>query len=469
MKPGLLQSRTGMQLVSIYVLLIGIVVYADLLKRFIPKMMATGLIYGIFGGVALYIFLATGRRRSRWRSLNEDAMPFSPVERRCDTIIEIGAVFLLVIYAVQLFFSYFSHGLLRPMIGFLYIGLPLFLIIAAIRPPKFFDIRLFLILFTLAMLPVHIVGIVQYTVDPEFLVSYSYHETGGVKARNLMQSTGKYLRLPALFASGDRYSAVSALQVLFGIMAWTGPKRIDGRFYLAVVSLAILLGIVGLIVSGTRVRVVLLGLSLFFVLPLWGNRAAKQTIVAIGLAAVIAIGFVLAAKDDRQSELIESIPLLGMLQETFEQDDIQNRFERAMYMSRIREETTMFGRGLGSVSSDGTPGEFGIRALWIESGVFWGLLTILGFGIMILGILLRIRVAHLRRNMDELLGLNYLLLNLGVALLVGLKAFFDISNVILILLVLLMAHPVSRFADDHQRRASDRVALRSSRPEPPTG
>jgi len=436
----------------IYPLLSVIVLYGDMTKRFMNGTVALAIIYG---ASALLALLLASRGEDIKRAWIE-SRAFPPArqalmrqmqdEAPADDIIYLGLVWLIALYALQMFSSLPLVEFLRSLTGFLYIALPAFFAAVLCKRARYMDLRGLFKVFVILTIPIHAVGAVQYFVDPNFLVSTEYHASGGVTARNYLEG-GSYLRLPSLFASDYRYAATSAFEVVLGAMFLLSndPGRKESK---ALPYAAIALGLMGLVAAGGRQRVIIIAASLLMVLPFWLKGKSRR----IGPMAFLAVtGFMFACAVAllahgtgvlSDAAILNDVPLLKMSAETIETGDVERRLADALSYSLIRETTTFFGEGLGSLTALGTPGEFGIRSLWIESGVVWGALTMLVFLLILFGVLGRIRIALGWEQFGQALGLCFVLVSISTAMLVGLSAFFEIANA-LPAFVLLFAPPWS--------------------------
>ena len=116
---------------------------------------------------------------------------------------------------------------------------------------------------------------------------------------------------------------------------------------------------------------------------------------------------------------------------TLEHGDIGHRFQSSINLSKIPDEVTFFGEGLG-VTAGGRPGEFGIRAMWIESGLFWTLITLMiHAGILFLLGRLALSAALSGNALITLFAVGQMLAWI-FALLAGLSSTFELSQALLI-------------------------------------
>ena len=130
------------------------------------------------------------------------------------------ALSLVLIYIVQTFQFLFDPtiNLSNSISLALYVAIPMSLFFVIPASFEHFNLREFSLFILLFSIPIHLVGVIQYFIDPVFFISTAYNESGGMVLRNFLGDTAdgfkSFLRYPSIFASSDRYSGVSMVQVI---------------------------------------------------------------------------------------------------------------------------------------------------------------------------------------------------------------------------------------------------------------
>jgi hypothetical protein len=147
------------------------------------------------------------------------------------------------------------------------------------------------------------------------------------------------------------------------------------------------------------------------------------------IASIFFIGFLFFLFNP--SFFANNFPLLTFFNQSHEESDFSLRISEALNLSTIPSDITLFGIGLGSISS-GKPGEFGILSLWTESGIFFGL-PILCIYFFLLFILLKVTLQKFfKRNIIEV-AIHFLVFQLlCFGLLFGFTGVFEFSTAILL-------------------------------------
>jgi hypothetical protein len=320
-----------------------------------------------------------------------------------------------------------------------YVCLPLAFIIVVQYCPQF-DLTALARLFLWCMLPLDIVGAIQYFADPAFMISSAYSVEGGIIARNFL-SEGSFSRYPSIFVSADRFSAMGLMQLYFAVLLLVSPSNLSWR-RLSWISFNIISAGGALLISGARSRIIIAFAALALVIVAF---ALKRPFAAAGKAPrfvgrLIALISVLLITVYQLVEIYHPArtrsssrpPVITFLAESLERGDIQGRVREAASVSAIPDEVTWFGKGLGTEGSGGKPGEFGIRSMWLESGLVWGSLMLVAFG-GICSVLFRLTHRafsrpHFVENAVYSIPLLLLLFSLGA----GLTSGFELSSGILL-------------------------------------
>jgi hypothetical protein len=267
------------------------------------------------------------------------------------------------------------------------------------------------------------------------MISTVYSETGGVIERNFLDA-GTFSRFPSIFASADRYSGVAMMQIYLTFLLLFGNKP-PNRKILPWLALCLIAGVGSLLISGARSRIIMISAALFaagiaFSIAIARRRlTGRKTSIAWGVflipAIVIAAGLI--APSLRES--VTSLPVLAMLGETIDTGDVGQRLAESIELSGLPDNVTFLGEGLG-VTGAGRPGEFGIQAMWIESGLFWTPIMLL----IHIGILFCLGRVALRAALHGHPLLTFLVIGQVLAwlfaLLAGLSSTFELSQALLL-------------------------------------
>ena len=393
-------------------------VYGDLLKRVLPGTVALMALYAI-EALILAVMVTSGRRKIHYPT------PTVSILSRA----------LIVTYCVQ-FCTGFDVDLQHALMMLIYMSLPLAFIVVI---PKFypdFDLRALALFTTIFMVPLHAVGLVQQFVDTSFMVSTAYSETGGVIARNFLEGTGSFNRLPSLFASADRYAGVSAMQVLLSFLLLSGARS-RRRSSMLLLVFALLSGASGMMLAGARSRIVILGIALLIggiallVKVLKGRLSSHGRTILARASLTACLLLVGALSFEQVRARVAELPVFSMLAQSVEKGDAQGRFQQGIDISMMPHDVSFFGEGLGT-STQGRPGEFGIRALWIEGGFFWTTIML----ILHAGVLLLIGASAVRATLAgdavESMQLTAAGLTWLFGLLAGLSGSFEVSLALLL-------------------------------------
>ena len=149
----------------------------------------------------------------------------------------------------------------------------------------------------------------------------------------------------------------------------------------------------------------------------------------VGGIVVVAIIWISMPQTQEQED--KSFPVFTFLMQSFEEGDLGKRVEEAIVFSLVPKKITFFGQGLGSIGQ-GKPGEFGIRSIWSESGVFWGAFMLLAFlGIIMVLLFKACRCFLAAKVLDVSIYATPALL-LIFAILAGLTSAFELSTGLLL-------------------------------------
>jgi hypothetical protein len=407
---------------KVYFSLALLTVYGDIIKRFVPALAALGILYAL--AICILIQIVLHRKREPSSRVGQDT-----------EMINAFVSILIVTYALQCFITSDSP-LFDAVSHMLYMTIPLsFILVVSKYSPQFSLQRLARPLLWM-MLPINVVGLIQFAIDPDFLISNAYtgDDLGGLIERNLLGG-GFFVRFPSVFASADRYSAMALMQFYFtSVLMAAKPKRRLGYLWVAFnfVSSFIALGIAG---ARSRILIVMAVILLVLLTKVFQAVLAKQgsipfynrIIIVAAFFCVIGFGFTVM-----HIEIKEDYPVLLFLQQSLIQGDIESRVGEAVAASLIPDDLSLFGKGLGSVGIGGKPGEFGIQSTWMESGLIWGGAILLNF-LAILGVLAKCSIDSMREwNFSKLVMCSVPMLLLIFAMLAGFTSAFELSSGILL-------------------------------------
>ncbi len=397
----------------LYFAIVGLSVYGDTLKWILPADAALATLY-VLAAAVLVAIVAIGRPLK----LQRDAR-----------VVAILALVLVGCYATQAATS-FEVPLEGAMKTALYVSIPLLYIVAIQKYWVDFDIERTARIFLICMVPINVVGAIQYFVDPSFLVLTTYSDETAIIVRNLGEGES-FSRYPSIFASADRYSAMALMQFYFSLVVLQArDKRSYWGWAWVLANLA--LSVVALFIAGARSRVMIAGgLSAILMFGLvfaavTSNRLSGRTKVA-GFAVFTALACVAVIVWPDEAQRAE-FPVLELLHRSIEGGEISDRINDAIYLSMIDNDISMFGNGLGSESEGGRPGEFGIMTIWAESGLFWGVVMVGCFAGMVWMLLKSAVIAFMRRQPVNAAIFAFPSVLLLFAVVAGLSSSFELST-----------------------------------------
>jgi hypothetical protein len=411
---------------SIYLMVVVLALYGDLLKRVLPPQAAVATLYILaLLLLAVIAFFKHPKPVLYVKSLEETALRFL-------------AISIIIIY----FFLALISNAQKLADGFmvsLYISVPLLYLVIIGRYFSSFDLTELAATFLWLMIPINFVGIIQYTYEPSFLVSSAYSEDGGVIMRNFLGGqAGTFARYPSLFSSADRYSAMGLMQLYFIFAYLKKPRGNSGKHVLWLVF-NIVGACLALTVAGARSRILI---ALFVAVLAFLTAANKKNlienlaqakshwIVVIGIIFSVLVAFILNPTVGDQ--LLSAVAILPMLADTFATGDILVRLVQAMGESMLPATDSLLGSGLGTESPGGRPGEFTLRVFWLESGLIGGMVLLSCFiaFLMLLGWLTLLSYRRGEVYDVILTGTPFLLMMFAV--LTGLTGIFELSTGVLI-------------------------------------
>lgn len=405
----------------IYYAIVLLVLYGDLFKRVLPPNWA---LFVVYASALAILFAIAIRKRSFTHRISEEGH-----------VLRMAIISLILLYAAQLLTS-FPEDFQDAISHALYMIVPLMYIwVLQRRCPEFDLVRLGKV-FMLLMIPINMVGVVQYYIDPTFLISMTYDEdSGGVIARNFLYG-GSFNRYPSLFASADRYSAMGLIQIYFTAVVFMGTHTRSNRAKLWLI-INVVSAVVALLIAGARSRIIiaiaattLSAITYFVKLLISGKLTLGRASGLFGLVLFLGVFMIqLTAPHELSGTKSEEdlFPVISMLAQTLEEGDVAVRVDEAAEFSLLRDDITVFGQGLGTIGK-GKPGEFGIQSIWVESGMFWGVPMLISFLAIVASLaLMAWRSVLALKPLNVAIYMVPLLL-LIFALLSGLTSSFELSS-----------------------------------------
>ena len=411
----------------IYSALVLLVLYGDLLKRVLSPSIALLTLYAVAMVILAVVAVSGGRE--------------TPRMSREGRVAHFAVSCLILLYLSQLVTS-FSSPFMQGMSHAMYMCIPLAYIWVLQKYCKEFDLAALGRWFFIYMIPINAVGLIQYYVDPDFLISTAYSEEGGIIIRDFLDGGGAkaFARYPSIFASADRYSAMGLMHLYFAMIVLKDNERPSSRlklwlFFNVVGSIA------ALFIAGARSRILIssasaIAMAITFIIATMFSRKHQAATPALALAVplfavVFLLYFALAPELPVEMPIEEAFPVVTFLFQSAEHDDFTRRTEEAVEMSIVPKEITFFGQGLGTVW-DGKPGEFGIWSIWTESGLVWGSLIIIAFLFFIKALLVATLKSFLAMSPLNVAIRFTALLLIIFALLAGLTSSFELSSGLLL-------------------------------------
>jgi hypothetical protein len=413
-------------MLRLYIAIAGVALYGDLIKRFLPSYVSVTVLYAV--SLAILGWICSERK-----------VPKSAVGSE-GVLIKFSAATLLLLYVMQTFMP--SPDFLSALSHALYVGIPLsFFLAFSLRAPGFQLGRLAQV-FLVMMLPINAVGLVQNYINPNFFIStvYSGGDLGGVILRNFLDDSF-FARYPSIFVSADRYSAMGLMQFYFSLLAVRAEQGLSTRSRLWILFNA-LSALLAMLIAGARSRILIafaaVALASFasvYALVL-GKRGAGSRRAGYGwylLPPVLLLGVFLYVTLRQFTDLVgkSSLPVLIFLSQSNEKGDFGLRILEALELSVLPSHVGFLGEGLGSIAN-GKPGEFGIQSMWIESGLFWGVLMLLAFLLMMYALFVATIRHFLNGRPLEVAISSIPFFLIAFALLAGLTSTFELSTGVLL-------------------------------------
>lgn len=394
-----------------------IAVFGDLIKRYFSDYVALGILYG-FSGIFLVVLFGVGvKEYTRKIMLKSVAYSFT-------------VIIIIFLYFIQILFNP-ADRLFSSIVFFTYLAVPLIIFLNFIlRDYNIEGFKLALI-FSILMMPHHLVGIFQIFFDQNFLISRQYSEGGGIIIRGfLMGEAQNYFRFPALFVSADRYAGMCAVQL--AVSAYFLPYlRNSKSIYVFCLVVLVFSALLGSLISGVRSRMLigyasfLFGVLVYWVhstatlrsVPVFKNKNMKAlltrvTFVSLGIGSGIYFSYL----------IFDSVKILA---QSLIINDFKLRMHNYVARSFISEDTPLVGIGMGGISA--RPSEFALQSLWIESGLVFGIpIAVLFAGLIILLVRSLLQAAFANQSGDAAIILCFTGF-LAFGLLAGFSTNFELS------------------------------------------
>lgn len=411
---------------NLYISIVALVLYGDMLKRVLPAQVSLIVLYALAAIILVVIFIIRDKEKPQHNFQARSMM--------------IVVITLIILYVIQMLLS-INVPFIRAVTNATYISIPLLYIVVILRFYHKFDLVKLARVFLVFMVPINIVGLIQYYIDPTFMISTAYSgEFGGIIYRNFLIEGSYFTRYPSIFASADRYSAMGLMQLFFTFIILSKDKSTSRKKQLWLL-INFLSGAMALLIAGARSRIIItiIEFAVFFIVFLLaGKRKSnslwrKTNLWVAATAIIFTFGLLILVPqltDDADNG--DLFPVIKLFSQSIERGDITSRVSSAGNVSLIPVDVTVFGQGLGSEGESGKPGEFGMRSIWIESGLFFGILLITGFISIILILFYSSYQQFKKLNPAGVVLYSFPSLLVIFSLLAGLSSAFELSSGILL-------------------------------------
>ena len=409
----------------IYFAIAALSLFSDLLlKGYLPGSVALMTQYTL--AVVILVLINALNGKGKYSKYNSNPAFF----------ISLFVFFLLFQYSMQMLLA-FNVPITHSATHMGYICIPLlFVVVVLWRCPEF-DLAKQANIFLLMMIPVNLVGIIQFFVDGNFLISNAYNESGGIIFRNT--DFGAFARYPSIFVSADRYSAIGLIQLYFTVVLLykATEKTFKSNFW---VYFNFISGLLAILIAGARSRIfIVLTLLLLMALSLLifrGFRGISRNGFNAKLASflvLLAAGALFFMNSPKSESDMSSFPVMDLFIDSIAEGKTEERIFGYITRTTFSEEVTLFGEGLGSLGPGGKPAEVGIESIWIECGVVGGALILMGF-LGLLSVLSFLAIKSFIRGSPIALCIFALpTLALVMGLLTGLASVFELSSSMLLM------------------------------------
>jgi hypothetical protein len=407
---------------KIYYAIPALALFGDLvLKRFLQPYWALACLYTIAVLILVWIVVL------KW---DKKSLKLTALERRISFVI----YYLVIAYIFQSLIS-LDIPFIYSLTHVIYICVPLLYIPLILRYCPDFDLQKLSTIFLLMMIPVNIVGLVQYFINPDFLISTVYDAEGGIIFRNSYQ--GVFLRFPSIFTSADRYSAIGLIQLYFTIILLSLSNKKTAKMNLWI-CFNLISSIVGMCIAGARSRILIL-LLLMVLMALSSFVAFRPVLrktffnLRIAILIILSVGVLTVTFNPSYVTKIIEAPSIRFLITSIKEGNIENRIGEYASHALLSDDVPLSGKGLGALGNMGKPAEMGIESIWIECGFIGGLLILIGFSGIILILALLSCQAFIKGQLLNVLIFGLPALSLTTGLFTGLTAVFELSSAIMLM------------------------------------
>jgi len=360
---------------KIYIIIALLALYGDFVKRFLPEKTALTMLYV----VALLLAVAIMK-------LFKDDTVQPELKNRKRDILNTSVTFLLIYYVVKMLMSYLAQDVRFSLsaTAALYRIIPILYCFAILKKGPKFDLSRFASVCLILMIPINLIGIIQYSADPTFLISTEYVETGGIIERNLLVVGETFNRMPSIFVSADRYSGVALIQLLFTLVLIFAPgeKKTTNIIWIAYNLLS---SNIALLIAGARSRI-LIAIVIYMVISgaiyikAFRGRIGEYFKKLLDPKVIMLFAFVLLLILVFNLESImnwaKDFPVLNFINETAKTGEIESRVGDTIRISAVKSDALLFGSGLGG-EGRARPLEFGVRGIWLEHGIIGGIIVLI--------------------------------------------------------------------------------------------
>jgi len=414
----------------LYFILVALSLYGDMVKRYIPAQAAIGTLYG--SSVAILIWLILNRTHQKRLKLirNQES------DLLCKSI-----YFISIIYIFHFLLGSNNAPFLAGLTYLLYIFIPLFYSVVVIKCCPDFNITKFSNIYHLLMIPINIIGLIQYKINPNFFIDKTYASSGGIIERNLFEN-GHFLRLPSIFVSADRYSAIGLIQFYLAFFLLLNQKQ-NKPVNIFWILFNFISGFIAMFISGARSRlIIVIAVLIIFTLTIikgllsgysfnwltnfkYSFKKIFTTILVLGLMLI----FILLYYPEILNGLINEInrfPIVTFLQDSFTTGDVEDRVNVTIARSLVPDDIPWFGTGIGSFGD--RPGEYSLAQTWAESGIFWGFFKLIGFIGIMFAMLLKAFQAFVVNDSVKVAAFTLPTLAILTGLLTGLAGVLELSS-----------------------------------------
>lgn len=278
--------------------------------------------------------------------------------------------------------------------------------------------------------PIIIVAFIQKFFDNSFLVNTSYSETGAVIFRNTFDG-GFFARYPSIYASADRFSAVSLCLFIISVQAYIISKNKSDKLGFIFFGILFLFGIV---IAGARSRLLVLVIPITFMLYFMVINALRLRTNLVG-AGVILVFTTVTITFVNSDNFKENFEVIMFMIETFNNNDIYGRLLQA-YIESTPSNVSEFSYNLG-YDANGKPGEFTFRSLAIDLGTFGQSIFFMLFSILLTVFVMMFTLSVLSHDRRLIVFFAFFITYFLFGIITGLTGILELSSGLLMFGVIL--------------------------------